>query len=68
MVYRQGSRPTRASSDHNTRGHEYKLFPSCRPNRIDVRKYFLPNELLGLGTNYLLYLNISAAYSILNNL
>jgi len=29
---------------------------------------FLRNELLGLGTNHLLYLNISAAYSILNNL
>jgi len=42
--------------------HEYKLFPSC--NRIDVRKYFLLNALLGLGTNYLLNLNILAAYSV----
>jgi len=35
---------TRASSDHNTRGHEYKLFPSC--NRIDVRKYFFAERVV----------------------
>jgi hypothetical protein len=35
---------TRASSDHNTRGHEYKLFPSC--NRIDVRKYFFTERVI----------------------
>jgi len=35
---------TFASNDHNTRGHKYKLFPSC--NRIDIRKYFFAEQVV----------------------
>jgi hypothetical protein len=35
---------TCARTDHNTRGHEYKLFPNC--NRVDVRKYFFAERIV----------------------
>ena len=38
------------SSSTGLRGHEYKLFK--HPCRLDIRKYFLVNELSAIGINY----------------